>query len=218
MAEIKDYYKILEVATDATAADIKQAYRKLALQYHPDKNPDNKFAESHFKELQEAYSILSNTHKRKKYDEVRWLAGMGQRMRTERHITPQWILEECIKLNKHMSTVDTYRMSHRALYDYLLAILTDAHMAVLQQHNDSDINTAIVKELLSATKRLHAHYMASIAERLRILAANNNELGTAIDEQVKQKLKHESRDKYLPWWIVIATLLISLLMFFYGRR
>src|SRR6266850_1855854 len=110
MAQIKDYYKTLEVTTTATAQEIKQAYRKLAHQYHPDKNPDNQFAEAHFKELQEAYSVLSHTHRRRKYDEVCWLNGMSIRSRTEQHVTPEWILQECTKLSKHMASVDTYRM------------------------------------------------------------------------------------------------------------
>lgn len=63
-----DYYKVLGVSENAPEADIKKAYRKLALQYHPDKNPGNKQAEEKFKELAEAYSILSNTEKRKHYD------------------------------------------------------------------------------------------------------------------------------------------------------
>lgn len=64
----KDYYKILGVPKDATAKDIKKAYRKLAAQYHPDKNPDNKEAEEKFKEINEANEVLSDTEKREKYD------------------------------------------------------------------------------------------------------------------------------------------------------
>ncbi|WP_299210208.1 J domain-containing protein [uncultured Dokdonia sp.] len=64
----KDYYKILGVTKDASAKDIKKAYRKLAARYHPDKNPDNKEAEEKFKEINEANEVLSDTEKREKYD------------------------------------------------------------------------------------------------------------------------------------------------------
>lgn len=67
--EYKDYYKILGVDKKASAADIKKAYRKLAVKYHPDKNPDDKLAEEKFKELNEAYEVLSDEEKRRKYDE-----------------------------------------------------------------------------------------------------------------------------------------------------
>jgi curved DNA-binding protein len=64
-----DYYKILGVDRSATAEEIKKAFRKLAVKYHPDKNPGDKKAEERFKEVNEAYDVLSNEEKRKKYDE-----------------------------------------------------------------------------------------------------------------------------------------------------
>lgn len=60
----RDYYEILSVPKSASGADIKKAYRKLAIKYHPDKNPGNKEAEQNFKEAAEAYEILSNAQKK----------------------------------------------------------------------------------------------------------------------------------------------------------
>jgi molecular chaperone DnaJ len=65
----RDYYEILEVQRTATAPEIKSAYRKAALKYHPDKNPGNKEAEEKFKEASEAYAVLSNPEKRARYDQ-----------------------------------------------------------------------------------------------------------------------------------------------------
>lgn len=65
----KDYYKILGVSRQATEKEIKQVYRKLARQYHPDVNPGDKTAEAKFKEINEAYEVLSDPEKRKKYDQ-----------------------------------------------------------------------------------------------------------------------------------------------------
>lgn len=66
--DYKDYYKILGVSKDASAKDIKKAYRKLAAKHHPDKNPDDKTSEEKFKEINEANEVLSNAEKREKYD------------------------------------------------------------------------------------------------------------------------------------------------------
>ncbi|PWK17788.1 molecular chaperone DnaJ [Xanthomarina spongicola] len=65
----QDYYDILGIDKNATAAEIKKAYRKMALKYHPDKNPDNKEAETKFKEAAEAYEVLSNADKKARYDQ-----------------------------------------------------------------------------------------------------------------------------------------------------
>jgi len=68
--DYKDYYKILGVSKGASQEDIKKAYRKLAVKYHPDKNKDDKQAEERFKELGEAYEVLKDPEKRRKYDHL----------------------------------------------------------------------------------------------------------------------------------------------------
>ena len=65
----RDYYEMLGVAKTATADEIKKAYRKKAIQYHPDRNPGDKEAEEKFKEAAEAYEVLSNPDKRSRYDQ-----------------------------------------------------------------------------------------------------------------------------------------------------
>lgn len=69
MAKKRDYYEVLGVDRGASADDIKKAYRKLAIKFHPDKNPDDPTAEDKFKEAAEAYSILSDENKRARYED-----------------------------------------------------------------------------------------------------------------------------------------------------
>lgn len=72
----RDYYEVLGVSKSASEAELKKAYRKKAIQFHPDKNPDDKQAEENFKEAAEAYEVLSNPEKRQRYDQFGH-AGMG---------------------------------------------------------------------------------------------------------------------------------------------
>src|SRR5271154_2159585 len=89
--EFRDYYKVLGVERKASEAEIKSAYRKLARKFHPDVNPNNKEAEAKFKELNEAYQVISDPEKRKKYDELGadWEHGVSQEEMMRRYARQQ---------------------------------------------------------------------------------------------------------------------------------
>ncbi|HEX4999712.1 MAG TPA: DnaJ C-terminal domain-containing protein [Terriglobia bacterium] len=87
--KFKDYYDVLGVSRDATDDQIRKAYRKLARKYHPDVNPNDRTAEEKFKDLNEAYSVLSDTTKRQQYDSL----GAGWRAGSDFTPPPEWSTE-----------------------------------------------------------------------------------------------------------------------------
>jgi len=214
---MKDYYKILGVKPSATAAEIKTAYRALAFKYHPDKNPDNSLSEAHFKEIQEAYSTLSHPGKRRGYDDERWLSGMGSKTRYQEAVTPVWLLTICKQLGASLATMDTHRMSQKALQAYILLILSDSHLGVLRQAEDIDSNNAIISELILATEKLQVKYLNEIEQRLIVIANGDRNMLQAIDEHMEERMRKARMEERLPFFVLLITLGLCLLMYWYGK-
>lgn len=214
---IKDYYKILGVSTSATAPEIKKAYRALAVKYHPDKNPNNSLAEAHFKEIQEAYSVLSHNRRRELYDEERWLSGMGRRSNYTEAVTPAWIKNVCIELNTSLNTMDRHRVSYGALKAYILLILSDSHIGVLQQNNHLETNAAIIGEILKASHALPARYLEEIEQRLLILAGDDEAMKEAIDDHIEERMRKARKERVLPYFVILLTFALCIFMYIFSR-
>ena len=216
--QIKDYYITLEVSPVSSMAEIKKSYRKLAFKYHPDTNPGNHFASAMFIEIQEAYAVLSDAVARSKYDEERWLNGMTRSMHDQAVITPMWLQNECRKLQTHMSAVDTYRMDHRALYQYVLLILSDKHLAILTEANDQVLNESIFNLIMLSCKCLRYEYMALVADRLKHLAGNSNIILQKLELQLRDSRMAARSIKYMPLLIALLTLLLCVIMYLWVNK
>jgi curved DNA-binding protein CbpA len=215
---MKDYYKILGVKPSATLPEIKKAYRSLAFKYHPDKNPDSLLAEAHFKELQEAYATLSVKARREHYDDERWLNGMGGRTKYEEAVTPGWLATICTQLNASLAVMDTHRISQRALQAYILLILDDSNLGVLERYRDRQANGTIVTELLKALDKLEVRYLHEIIQKMLLLAKGNNDLLLAIYHYEREKTRQTRFDNLLPFVVLIVTLLLCVFMYFFGMK
>src|SRR5260221_11419015 len=115
--QLKDYYKILELEPSATLAEIKKAYRRLAQQYHPDKNSNEQYSLVYFSEIKEAYEVLTNPSKKENYLQQRWYQqSLGKKEFSTQPVTPVTILKQLLELDKYVSGLDIFRMDKARLY------------------------------------------------------------------------------------------------------
>jgi curved DNA-binding protein CbpA len=208
---LKNYYKILDVPTGATTEEIKKSFRALALRYHPDKAPDNPFAADHFTAIQEAYEVLSHSGKRARYDEERWLRGLSTRSNAAVNITPQWILNEVIRLRKHMDKIDTYHMNHEALRDYIKALLSPEHLSILQ--SAPEFHQTIVEEIILSVKHLRIVYLKGVALQLFLVAGHNTDISSLIINWLKKRNGEARWDRYRAAIIIFFALVICAVIF-----
>jgi molecular chaperone DnaJ len=213
----KDYYKILGVPVSAGEQDIKKAFRTLAHKYHPDKNPDNQFAASHFREIKEAYSVLSDSKKRAVYDEERYFSGLTA-TKDPSGITPEWLLAQTQKLADHMKNVDSYRMSHSSLSEYVSNLFSDSHIGVLQTEGKADINRQIISIAIQSIRLLDYRYVSAITARMLTLAGNDEEAKKVISGFREQRKRQTLLEKAYPLIIFIIALGLCLIMYLYAGR
>jgi curved DNA-binding protein CbpA len=207
---LKNYYKILGVPLSATGDEVKGAFRVLAKKYHPDKAPDNPFAGAHFSDIQEAYTVLSNPSKRAAYDDERWLRGLAKRSDATVRVTPEWILLEAARLRRHMETVDTYRMNHAALRDYIVVLLSPEHLSVLQPA--PEFHHRILDEIFASISELRYEYADPVAQQMRLLAGNNETHLQRITEWQSARRQEAKWNRYRPFIVISFALMICWLI------
>lgn len=209
---LKDYYRVLGIGESASGTEIKKAYRKLALQYHPDRNLGSPFAESNFREIQEAYHLLSNDKSRRKYDQELWLSGARQKAKNDDHNTPYWLLKETTRLRQHMMHIDTYRMDQQKLQQYVLFLLGERQMEILRQENDPKLFGEVAENILEATRKLRPSLLLPVKDRLLLIAASYEWLQRMILEAYEEREKVARWEKRFPLLVVLLLFVIALLV------
>ena len=212
---LKNHYQTLRLSSKASLEEIKRSYRKLAHEFHPDKN---KHAASTilFHEIQEAYTILSDSKKRKKYDEEIYFTGLTARKEPE-IITTTWILKLAKELRNHMEGMHSYDVNQYALYRYVLLILSDAHIVVIESEGKSELKKMIIQELLTATQKLNYTYYLKMIEKLSLIASDNDSQ-QMIEQSIDKKTRQNSGSKLLPILVFTIVFILCLLMYFYSKK
>jgi molecular chaperone DnaJ len=214
---IKDYYSILQLDPSATLTEIKQAYRKLAMTWHPDKNPNDPHAKAQFHQIKEAYEILTNPVKKDFYLQQRWYEQSLGKKRTAVAVTPVNILKLTLELERYVSRLDPHRMNREGLFHYVDELISVSTIDKLLEFGEKDINRQIVTTILTSIFPLPHQFSRAIIERLEQLAEGDERSLERINKFLidQKKIFFWSRFKFL--LIIIATILICLLIYFTSR-
>jgi curved DNA-binding protein CbpA len=213
---LKDYYQILQIEPHSTLGEIKHAFRRLALIYHPDKNPNDKYAEAHFNEIKEAYEVLTNPTKKENYLQQRWYNQSIGKRRTAQTITPVSILKLVLELEQYVSRLDVHRMNKEGLSNYIDELLSIDTIKTLKQFDEREINKQIITSTLSAIRPLPMKLTGSLIERLERLADDESSL-ERINNFLKSRQKTFLWERYKVAVIIFFTILICLLIYFTSK-
>lgn len=206
---LKDYYNILQVLPTATSNEIKKAYRKLALQYHPDTSNHTNISSSAFLDIKEAYEILSDTKKRQAYHYKRFYKNYQKQVT----ITPNIVLHQSIDLVAFVAISDPHRIDYDKLTHQIMQILDVHIIKILISDKDPTIREKIINNILKSTSLLTYKMALSVHNILLQLASDNPIAKIAIQKQTQHL-------KYLYHWhtykLPVALLItIILCIFFY---
>lgn len=210
---IQDYYKTLEIPALASATDIKQAYRKLARQYHPDKNNNNEKATTLFQELQAAYEVLSDPAKRKAYDNELKYTGRYTAYNKDQVNNAAQIVKQTKDLLRYIDTMSNRSINYDALTDFILGILNNDNIALLLRSDDSSNNQQITTNILNASRDILAiRSFTEIAARLQLLCPDDA-LSKRIQQEFAQRQHKERQNRLVPYISIIIIIIIMFITF-----
>ena len=214
---MKDHYRTLGIHPSANAEDIKSAYRALARTHHPDADRDNPYAAARFREIADAYAVLSNPTRRRRYDEERWLSGLFSADRRG-PVTPDTLLRDARKLQKHLRSVDRAHLNHTALRDLILFLLSDEHLSVLRTSGDLERSSLLGESLLQSAQALRPGLFEDVAVRLALINPTDEVMLNRIYSTGRLRRYEAWWERWTPLFIILGVAILCAVMAITTRR
>ena len=213
---MKDHYRTLGIHPKATAEEIKTAYRALARAHHPDADRENPYATARFREIADAYAVLSHPAQRRRYDEERWLSGLYVNDRRGL-VTPDTLLRDAHKLVVHLRGVDRAHMNHTALRNLILFLLSDEHLAILHTSGDVQRQAMLADALLESAALLRPQFFEDVAVRIALITPSNEVVLRRIHAIGRQRQQEAWWERWTPLIIITFVLVLCVTMMLTAR-
>ncbi len=214
MDGIKDHYAILELPPSADLAAVKKAYRRLAQEFHPDKTNNDPYANARFRDIKEAYEVLSNPARKEKYLQQRWFQqSTGRKMNDTGPVTPATFMQQCLGLYRYVSGLDHYRVDRQGLSEKFETLLQEDDLNALKVFNETGISQEAFQILLRCLTPLRADDIVKLRPRLLKLADEEPAAVSRLDQLIQQHRNRERRDRLMPWILLLAAIAAIALIF-----
>jgi hypothetical protein len=209
---VKDYYLILGVKTGADVPAVKRAFRKLAMQYHPDKTGNSPANTHHFREIQEAYQTLSDPYKREQYLYTRWLEkSMGHQL--DQALSADEILQLFLKAEQYLSQTDFYKTDKRLLYHQVLSTFSQMRLqTILEANNPVQINTTL-QLAMRLCARLSVKQSMDLQLHFKNLLKQDEFSRMSWEKMILEQKQHASKEKWKLPMLLLITLAICLAIY-----
>lgn len=214
----KNHYQTLHITPSATAAEIKKAFRKLALQYHPDKNSSgDRLAAAKFAEIQEAYRVLADTRKRAEYNYSLY-RGMPDKSARQPAFSPEEVLQLSIQLARETATADPYRIDRDLLSFKIRDILSDQHLLLLAAANNELMNRKIAAQIMSAAQLLPFSMLTEIIRSLEQLTENDVTGKSSLRQFIREVKQQYYWNRYKVLFAMAITAIACLLILLSDKK
>jgi molecular chaperone DnaJ len=210
-----NYYHTLQVSANASTDEIRKAFRKLALIYHPDKHKQQDIAAIRFAEIYEAYSVLTDKQAREKYDR-KLKANKTDVFRQPS--TAADILELSAGLQVKLSRLDPFRTDRDLVHFEVLYLLSDRNIKILQTESNPGINRQIITNIIGCAPYLQYNTVREITPALKQLVIEDRSAMKQVELFIRDNARSHFWNRYKVWGALIIALLICLFIFYASRK
>ncbi len=204
---LKDYYSILHIPSTASMDEVKKAFRKLALLYHPDKNPDSRFATAKFAEIQEAYAVLGDRKKRTEYNYSRYFQSSGVSQQPLAGSADD-ILRASFELRNKLAGMDPFRIDRDQLFFEVSRVLSDHNIRLLSDAPFTDTHQKIIRHLTESFQHLSLDHVKELVGKLQSIHPEE----TVAHKELNEFLLHARVQHYWNKYQFLIALVVALMV------